>query len=190
MLRHNGLDPSKRSSLDQTRNGSGSAGFWAVDVPDSAAMEETADLIRARFGSPSLVIGNAGIAAAGPFLDSDPFLWWRVMEINVVGSAVTARTFLPDLLRTRGYYLQISSLAALGPAPLMSAYCASKSGAEAFAQVLRAEVAHRGVGVGVAYMSWADTELMQAGSTFAALRALRSALPRPASRASPAPAAG
>ncbi|MEU1535833.1 SDR family oxidoreductase [Streptomyces fagopyri] len=167
----------------------GSAGFWAVDVTDSAAMEETADHIRARFGSPSVVIGNAGIAAAGPFLDSDPFLWQRVVEINMVGSAVTARTFLPDLLRTQGYYLQISSLAALGPAPLMSAYCASKSGAEAFAQVLRAEVAHRGVGVGVAYLSWADTEMIQAGDTFAALRALRSALPWPASRAYPAPAA-
>ncbi|MFJ3189821.1 SDR family NAD(P)-dependent oxidoreductase [Streptomyces halstedii] len=72
----------------------------------------------------------------------------RVVESNVVGSAVTARVFLPDLLRTRGYCLQRSSLAALAPTPLMSAYCASKSGAESFAQVVRAEVAHRGVGGG------------------------------------------
>jgi NAD(P)-dependent dehydrogenase (short-subunit alcohol dehydrogenase family) len=160
---------------------------WAVDVSDAAAMEETAARVRSRFGSPSVVIGNAGIAEAGPFLDSDPRVWRRVVEINVVGSAVTARAFLPDLLRTRGYYLQVSSLAALAPAPLMSAYCASKSGAEAFAQVLRAELAHRGVGVGVAYLSWADTEMIRAGDTFAALRVLRSALPWPASRVYPVP---
>ncbi|MEU1495021.1 SDR family oxidoreductase [Streptomyces sp. NPDC005775] len=160
---------------------------WVVDVTDAAAMEETAARVRSRFAPPSVVIGNAGIAAAGPLLDSDPHLWRRIVEVNVVGSAVTARAFLPDLLRTRGYYLQVSSLAGLAPAPLMSAYCASKSGAESFAQVLRAEVAHRGVEVGVAYLSWADTEMIRAGDTSTALSALRSALPWPASRTHAAP---
>ncbi|MGW2787464.1 SDR family oxidoreductase [Streptomyces populi] len=160
--------------------------WWRVDVTDTDAMEETAARVRSRLGPPSVVIANAGVAGTGPFLDSDPRVWRRIVEVNVVGSAVTARVYLPDLLRTRGYYLQVSSLAALGPAPFMSAYCASKAGAESFAQVLRAEVAHRGVGVGVAYPSWADTEMIRAGDGFAALRALRSALPWPASRTHPA----
>ncbi|MEV0848176.1 SDR family oxidoreductase [Streptomyces sp. NPDC049954] len=165
----------------------GSAHWWAVDVSDAEAMARTAALVRSRFGSPSVVVGNAGIAETGPFMGSDPGEWRRVVEVNVVGSAVTARVFLPDLLRTGGYYLQVSSLAALAPAPLMSAYCTSKAGAETFAQVLRTEVAHRGVGVGVAYLSWADTEMIRAGDTTRALRALRSALPWPASRTYPAP---
>ncbi|WP_406089705.1 SDR family oxidoreductase [Streptomyces sp. NBC_01013] len=164
----------------------GAARQWTVDVSEAAAMDETAALVRSRFGSPSVVIGNAGIAAAGPFPESDPLLWRRVVEVNVVGSAVTARAFLPDLLLTRGYYLQVSSLAALAATPLMSAYCASKSGAEAFAQALRAEVAHRGVGVGVAYPSWVDTEMIRARDRSTALPALRSALPWPASRTYPA----
>ncbi|MET8289865.1 short-chain dehydrogenase/reductase [Streptomyces sp. NPDC005132] len=157
----------------------GAVHWWTVDVSDAAAMEETSTRVRSRFRSPSVVIGNAGIAAAGPFLQSDPLVWRRIVEINVVGSAVTARAFLPDLLRTHGYYLQVSSLAAVAPAPLMSAYCASKSGAESFAQVLRTEVAHHGVGVGVAYLSWTDTEMIRAGDASTALRA---ALPWPASR--------
>ncbi|MFB7244153.1 short-chain dehydrogenase [Streptomyces populi] len=160
--------------------------WWEVDVTDTDAMEETAARVRSRLGPPSVVIANAGVAGTGPFLDSDPRVWRRVVEVNVVGSAVTARVYLPDLLRTRGYYLQVSSLAALGPAPFMSAYCASKAGAESFAQVLRAEVAHRGVGVGIACPSWADTEMIRAGDGFTALRALRSALPWPASRTHPA----
>ncbi|MFE5143743.1 SDR family oxidoreductase [Streptomyces fagopyri] len=160
----------------------GAVHWWTVDVSDAAAMEETSTRVRSRFPSPSVVIGNAGIAAAGPFLQSDPLVWRRIVEINVVGSALTARAFLPDLLRTHGYYLQVSSLAALAPAPLMSAYCASKSGAESFAQVLRTEVAHHGVGVGVAYLSWADTEMIRAGDASTALRALRAALPWPTSR--------
>ncbi|MER7409808.1 MULTISPECIES: SDR family oxidoreductase [Streptomyces] len=165
----------------------GSAGWWAVDVCDEAAMARTAALVRSRFGSPSVVIANAGVAEAGPFLECELRVWRRVVEVNVAGGAVTAHTFLPDLLRTRGYFLQVASLAALGPAPFMSAYCASKAGAEAFARVLRAEVAHRGVGVGVAYLSWAGTEMLRAGDTSRALRALRSALPWPASRTYPVP---
>ena len=37
----------------------------------------------------------------------------------------------------------------------------AKSGVEALAHVLRAEVAHRGVAVGVAYMSWVDTDMVR-----------------------------
>ena len=62
----------------------------------------------------------------------------------------TVRAFLPALLASRGYVLQVASLAAMVPAPMMSAYCASKSGVEAFAHALRAEVRHHGVDVGVA----------------------------------------
>ncbi|MET9657578.1 hypothetical protein [Streptomyces sp. NPDC006510] len=41
--------------------------------------------------------------------------------------------------------------------------------------------------MGVAYLSWADTEMIRAGDTSTALRTLRSALPWLASQAYPAP---
>jgi NAD(P)-dependent dehydrogenase (short-subunit alcohol dehydrogenase family) len=44
---------------------------------------------------------------------------------------------------------------------MMSAYCASKSGVEAFAHSLRGEVRHHGVDVGVAYLSWTDTDMVR-----------------------------
>ncbi|MFH9419410.1 short-chain dehydrogenase/reductase [Streptomyces sp. NPDC017529] len=160
----------------------GSAEYWPVDVTDEDAMDRAAALVERRFGPPSVVVANAGVVAGGPFLDTDPAVWRRVVEVNLVGSAVTARAFLPALLRTRGYYLQVASLAAIGPAPMLSAYCASKSGAETFAQVLRAELAHRGVRVGIAYLSWADTEMVRASDRQEAMRELRAHLPWPASK--------
>ena len=78
-----------------------------------------------------------GVATGGPFVDSDPEAWRRVIEVNLIGSAVTARAFLPVLMESRGYLLQIASLAAITPAPMMTAYCASKSGVEAYAHSLR-----------------------------------------------------
>ncbi|GCD41227.1 SDR family oxidoreductase [Streptomyces paromomycinus] len=160
----------------------GHAEHWPVDVTDEDAMDRAAALVERRFGPPSVVVANAGVVAGGPFLDTDPAVWRRVVEVNLIGSAVTARAFLPALLRTRGYFLQVASLAAVGPAPMLSAYCASKSGVETFAQVLRAELAHRGVGVGTAYLSWADTEMVRASDRRTAMRELRAHLPWPASK--------
>lgn len=129
-----------------------------VDVTDPAALAAAA-AVRAGLGPASAVVANAGIAEGGPFLASDPPAWSRVIDVNLTGSAHTARAFLPDLLDSAGYFLQIASLASLGAAPPMSAYCASKAGVEAFAHALRAEVAHRGVAIGIGYPNWTDTGL-------------------------------
>lgn len=102
--------------------------------------------------------------------------------MNLVGSAYTARAFLPDLIATAGYQLQVASLASLGAAPLMSAYCAAKAGVEAFAHSLRAEVAHRGVGVGIAYLGWIDTDMVRDADRSDVLRELRAHMPPPARR--------
>ncbi|MET9875735.1 SDR family oxidoreductase [Actinacidiphila glaucinigra] len=175
-----GLEPEELESA--AADALGPAHAWCVDVTDEAALRRTADEVAERLGPASVVVANAGIAAGGPFLEASMATWRRIVEVNLVGSALTARAFLPQLLATRGYYLQVSSLAAMGAAPLMSAYCASKSGVEAFTHSLRAEVAHRGVGVGVAYMSWTDTEMIRDAQCHAATRELRGLMPWPASR--------
>ncbi|CAL9340163.1 hypothetical protein SUDANB58_00251 [Streptomyces sp. enrichment culture] len=164
----------------------GTALTWEVDVTDMAALADVADEVRGRLGRPSAVVANAGIATSGPFATSDPALWRRVVDVDLTGSAQTARAFLPDLTDTAGYYLQVASAASLGAAPLMTAYCAAKAGAEAFAHALRAEVAHLGIGVGVAYVNWTDTEMIRDADRNAGMRTLRARMPAPARRVSSA----
>ncbi|MEE1938466.1 SDR family oxidoreductase [Streptomyces sp. TRM 70361] len=158
---------------------------WPADVTDHTAMARVAREVRERFGAVDVVVANAGVAAGGPFADSDETAWRRVIEVNLLGSATTARAFLPALLESRGYLLQIASLAALTPAPMMSAYCASKSGVEAYAHALRAEVGHQGVRVGVAYLSWTDTDMVRGADEDEVMRELRGRLPWPANRTYP-----
>ncbi|PWI20273.1 short-chain dehydrogenase [Streptomyces sp. Act143] len=153
-----------------------------VDVTDMAALERAADEVRRRLGPPSAVIANAGIAAGGDFAATDPDEWRRVVDVDLTGSAQTARAFLPDLRTTAGYYLQIASLASLAAAPMMSAYCAAKSGVEAFAHALRAEVAPQRVAVGIAYLNWIDTDMVRDADETAVLRELRAFMPAPARR--------
>ncbi len=176
-----GLEPAELARVA----GELGAEFWTADVTDREAMKRVAAEIVDRCGRVDTVVANAGIATGGPFLDSDAAAFDRVIEVNLLGSVATARAFLPALVASRGYYLQIASLAALTPAPLMAAYCASKAGVEAFAHSLRAEVGYRGVKVGVAYLSWTDTDMVRGADEDDVLRELRARLPWPANRTYP-----
>ncbi|GFE13345.1 short-chain dehydrogenase [Streptomyces glebosus] len=118
----------------------GRAHHWCADISDEAALTEVAARVQQQLGPPSVGVANAGVAAVGSFLQSDADTWRRVIEVNLIGSSLTARAFVPGLLTTRGYYLQVASLASMTAAPMMSAYCASKSGVEAFAHALRARL--------------------------------------------------
>ncbi|MFE1288580.1 SDR family oxidoreductase [Streptomyces sp. NPDC058751] len=163
----------------------GESDHWYADVTDHEAMARVAREVERRFGKVDVVVANAGVASGGPFVDSDPAAWRRVIEVNLIGSAVTARAFLPTLLESRGYLLQIASLAAMTPAPMMSAYCASKSGVEAYAHSLRAEVGHKGVRVGVGYLSWTDTDMVRGADQDDVMRELRQRLPWPSNKTYP-----
>ncbi|WEV25824.1 SDR family oxidoreductase [Streptomyces sp. 71268] len=178
-----GLEPEELKRVADALHGEG--GHWHADVTDHAAMSQVAREVKERFGKVDIVVANAGVATGGPFVDSDERAWNRVIEVNLIGSATTARAFLPVLLESRGYLLQIASLAAITPAPLMTAYCASKSGVEAFAHSLRAEVGYRGVRVGVGYLSWTDTDMVRGADEDEVLRDLRATLPWPSNRTYP-----
>ncbi|MFD6533735.1 SDR family oxidoreductase [Streptomyces sp. NPDC060184] len=178
-----GLEPEELKRVSERLYGE--SAHWYADVTDHEAMEQVAQEVKARFGKVDVVVANAGVATGGPFVGSDPVAWRRVIEVNLIGGAVTGRAFLPVLMESRGYFLQIASLAAMTPAPMMSAYCASKSGVEAFAHSLRAEVGYRGVRVGVGYLSWTDTDMVRGADQDEVMRELRGRLPWPANRTYP-----
>ncbi|MER5373687.1 SDR family oxidoreductase [Streptomyces sp. NPDC002553] len=178
-----GLEPDALKQVAERLHGD--SAHWYADVTDHEAMVRVAAEVKERFGKVDVVVANAGVATGGPFADSDPESWRRVIEVNLVGSAVTARAFLPLLTESRGYLLQIASLAAITPAPMMSAYCASKSGVEAYAHCLRAEVGPKGVRVGVGYLSWTDTDMVRGADQDEVMRELRQRLPWPANKTYP-----
>ncbi|MFB9801540.1 SDR family oxidoreductase, partial [Streptomonospora salina] len=158
------------------------ADVYEADVTDAPALADIAARIERHRGRIDIVVANAGIATGGPFDHTPAHAFDRVIEVNLLGSIATARAFLPALQRTGGYLLQVASLAALTPAPLMGAYCASKSGVEAFAHCLAPEQAPHGVGVGVAYLSWTDTDMVRGADSDTALATLRRRLPWPMNR--------
>jgi NAD(P)-dependent dehydrogenase (short-subunit alcohol dehydrogenase family) len=132
-----------------------------ADVRDLVAMQAAAAAAVQRFGDIDVVVANAGIASYGSVLQVDPEAFKRVLDINVLGVFHTVRATLPSVIERRGYVLVVSSLAAYAASPGLAAYNASKAAVEQFANALRLEVAHRGVEVGSAHMSWIDTAMVR-----------------------------
>jgi hypothetical protein len=130
-------------------------------VRDLPAMQAAAAKAVERFGGIDVVVANAGIISYGSLLHVDPDAVKRVLDVNVLGVFHTVRAALPAVIDRRGYVLIVSSLAAYAAAPGLAPYNASKAGIEILANALRLEVAHLGVGVGSAHMSWIDTALVR-----------------------------
>ena len=132
-----------------------------ADVRELPAMQAAVDRGIERFGGVDIVTANAGISTYGSVLQVDPAAFRTLIEVNVVGVFNTVRAALPAVLGRRGYLLIVSSGAAYCAFPGTAPYSASKAAVEHFANALRLEVAHLGVDVGSAHMSWIDTPLVR-----------------------------
>jgi NAD(P)-dependent dehydrogenase (short-subunit alcohol dehydrogenase family) len=168
-----GLEPEELAIVAKEVGGS----WWEADVTDSKALDAVAKEVIDTFGNVDIVVANAGIATGGTFLVADADSFDRVITVNLLGSVRTIRAFLPHVLESKGYILQIASAAALVPAPMLGAYCASKSGVEAFALSLRSELRSKGVDVGVAYLSWTDTDMVRGADEIEGLGGMRKGAP-------------
>lgn len=155
------LDQDKLTEVADALGGDDRALTVVADVRDLTAMQKAVDTAVERFGGIDIVMANAGIATYGSVLQVDPAAFRRLLDINVLGVFHTVRAALPSVLERRGYVLIVSSLAAYAAAPGLAPYNASKAAVEHFANALRLEVAHRGVDVGSAHMSWIDTAMVK-----------------------------
>ncbi|MDP7701552.1 MULTISPECIES: SDR family oxidoreductase [unclassified Mycobacterium] len=177
------LGEAELKSIAAELGGDGRVLTVVADVRDLAAMQAAADQAVQKFGGIDVVVANAGIASYGSVLTVDPEAAKRVIDVNLMGVFYTVRATLPSIIDRRGYVLIVSSLAAYAAAPGMVPYDMSKAGVEHLAHALRLEVAHLGVTVGSAHMSWIDTALVRdTKGDLPAFSELLSKLPPPLNR--------
>jgi NAD(P)-dependent dehydrogenase (short-subunit alcohol dehydrogenase family) len=156
-----------------------------LDVTDQQACEAAVERVLRERGRLDVVWANAGIGSLGPLILTDPTAWRRTVEVNLIGSYYTVRAGLAAVIEQQGYVALTASLASFAHGPQMSAYSASKAGAEAMANSLRIEVAQYGVDVATIHPSWIDTEMVREGYESRSFQILRAALRPPFKRTYP-----
>jgi NAD(P)-dependent dehydrogenase (short-subunit alcohol dehydrogenase family) len=177
-----GLEP---DGLRATAQACGPSATWhEADVADPAALGAAIDAAIAAHGGLDVVFANAGIAILGPLHRLAPADVARQIQVNLLGAFTTARASADALIASRGYLLFNASIAAVGGIPSLGAYAASKAGIAALADVMRTELAHHGVGVGVTYFGWVDTDLVRPDA-HPDLAAVRTEPPKPLRTAIP-----
>ena len=122
---------------------------YVVDVADADAVERYAEQVCAEHGVPDIVVNNAGIGAAGSFLDTPAEQFDRVLDVNLGGVVNCCRAFARRLVErgTGGHVVNVASMAAYAPLSSLSAYCTSKAAVYMFSDCLRAELDVAGVGL-------------------------------------------
>lgn len=139
-----------------------------LDVTDPeacrAAVRRTVD----RLGGLDVLVNNAGVMLLGAIETADIGEWTRMINTNVLGLMYMTHAALPHLLERRGTVVQMSSAAGRVTRPSTAVYNASKFAVGAFSDVLRQEVAERGVRVVVVEPGAVDTPLREQISDAAA----------------------
>jgi NAD(P)-dependent dehydrogenase (short-subunit alcohol dehydrogenase family) len=131
------------------RGGAGSRAS-ACDVSDAAAVQDLAGAVERDAGPVDVLVNNAGVGIAGPFLEAGVEDWDWLMGVNLDGVAYGCRAFGAAMVeRGRGHIVNVASGAAYIMSRDMAAYCASKAAVVALSRCLRAEWRSRGVGVSV-----------------------------------------
>ena len=104
-----------------------------VDVRSERSVDRLAAAVARKFGELHVLVNNAGIEILGDILETEPATWDRVMNVNLRGTYLVSRSFLPALLETAGRtgmtaIVNNASLMGLVSSRRLAAYCASKAG--------------------------------------------------------------
>jgi uncharacterized protein len=94
------------------------------------------------------LVNNAGIGTHGYFRETDIERELEIIEVNIAALTHVTKMVLPGMLaRHQGRIVNVSSVAAFQPGPLMAVYYASKAYVQSFSEALAEEVAGTGVTV-------------------------------------------
>lgn len=127
----------------------GVAHAYRLNVADEEAVNAHAEEVVKRHGVPDVLVNNAGVGAAGGFLDTPSEEFRRVIEINLFGVVNGSRAFGAKMAERGlgGHIVNLSSMAAYSPQKAFTAYSTSKSAAFMFSDCLRADLAAHNIGV-------------------------------------------
>ncbi len=155
-----------RETLATCREAGAEADYFLCDVTDESAVSHTAESVRSRWGTPDVLVNNAGLFEPGSVAEMTVDVFRQQVEANLTSAFVVTQAFLGDMIeRGSGHVFYMCSVASVKAYPGGAAYCAAKHGLLGLARVVRAETRESGLRVtavmpGATYTrSWESSDL-------------------------------
>ncbi|MFD3886232.1 SDR family oxidoreductase [Streptomyces microflavus] len=120
-----------------------------VDVTDEESVAAAVKEVTAETDGSGLwgLVNNAGIAVSAPLECVTPQRMRQQLDTNVIGQLAVTQGFLPQLRRSGGRIVNVTSGLGSVALPFLGAYAAAQFAKEAMSDVLRRELRRSGVGV-------------------------------------------
>jgi short-subunit dehydrogenase len=121
-----------------------------ADVSNEADCKHLITQALLTFSKIDVLINNAGLSMRALFNDLDLSVLKNLMDVNFWGTVYCTKFALPEILKSKGTIVGVSSIAGYRGLPGRTGYSASKFAMNGFMEALRTELLKTGVNVMVA----------------------------------------
>lgn len=121
--------------------------YVRIDVTDQKSTEAAAKQVEKEFGRLDILINNAGYLGKWiPMVQGDPIDWWANYEVNIKGTYLMSRAFIPLVLKSElRTVVNISSVGAHSTFKGASGYQSSKLAGLRFSEFLNIDYGEEGL---------------------------------------------
>lgn len=137
-----------------------SASGHQLDVTDRESFAEFLAAVEEEHGPIDVLVNNAGIMPAGPFLEEDVNVIETQIDVNFRGPVTGTRLALPNMLgRKKGHIVNVASMAGKFAVPGLAVYSGTKHAVVGFSSAVRDEISGSGVSISTVMPNVVNTEL-------------------------------
>lgn len=126
----------------------GNAIALVASTNDEDQVQAAVEQFHEAFGAPKLLVNNAGVVRFGPLLDLSAQDWRLVVDVNLTGTFICARTVAVVMKQSGGgSIVNITSMNGVAPGPNGGAYGSTKAGIALLTQQMAIEWGPLGIRV-------------------------------------------
>ncbi len=131
-----------------------------VDVAAADAVRNFATRVL-EHGAPDVLVNNAGVGVAGPFVRTSTEDWQWIVGVNLMGPVNLLHALLPSMIEAgRGHVVNVVSMLAYFAPPAVSPYVATKYAMLGLSLSLRTELRQKGIRVSAVCPGLVNTNIV------------------------------
>jgi 2-deoxy-D-gluconate 3-dehydrogenase len=140
--------------------------FYPTDFSNRSELYESIRAVKEEYGTPDVLVNNAGMIARAPIAEHPDEMWDQVIEVNLSAQFIITREFGRDMVeRGSGKVVFTCSLLSYQGGITVPGYAASKSGVARLVMAFTNEWASKGVnvnGIAPGYIATENTSALRA----------------------------